>query len=39
MWAMFGVGISRFLSSPARRRGFNVIMAASLALLALMLLR
>ena len=39
MWALFGVGIGRFLSSPARRRIFNVIMAASLALLALLLLR
>lgn len=39
MWALFGVGIARFLSSPARRRVFNVIMAASLALLALLLLR
>jgi threonine/homoserine/homoserine lactone efflux protein len=39
MWALFGAGIGRFLSSPARRRGFNVIMAASLAVLALLLLR
>ena len=39
MWALFGAGIGRFLSSPARRRVFNVIMAASLALLALLLLR
>ncbi len=39
MWALFGVGIGRFLSNPARRRVFNVIMAASLALLALLLLR
>lgn len=39
MWALFGTGIGRFLSSPARRRAFNVIMAASLVLLALMLLR
>ena len=37
MWALFGVGIGRFLSSPARRRVFNVIMAASLAVLAFML--
>jgi len=39
MWALFGVGIGRFLSSPARRRVFNVIMAASLAVLAFLLLR
>lgn len=39
MWALFGAGIGRFLSSPARRRVFNAIMAALLALLALMLLR
>lgn len=39
MWALFGVGISRFLSSPGRRRAFNVIMATSLVVLALMLLR
>lgn len=39
MWALFGVGIARFLSSPDRRRVFNVIMAASLAVLALLLLR
>lgn len=39
MWALFGVGIGRFLSSPARRRAFNVIMAASLAVLAFLLLR
>lgn len=39
MWALFGVGIGRFLSSPARRRVFNVIMAASLAVLALLLMR
>lgn len=39
MWALFGAGIGRFLSSPTRRRVFNVIMAASLALLALLLLR
>lgn len=39
MWALFGVGIARFLSSPARRRVFNTMMALSLAVLALMLLR
>lgn len=39
MWALFGVGISRFLSSPGRRRAFNAIMAASLLVLAVMLLR
>ncbi|MDR7270496.1 threonine/homoserine/homoserine lactone efflux protein [Pelomonas saccharophila] len=39
MWALFGVGIGRFLSSPARRRVFNTMMAVSLALLALLLLR
>ncbi|MGQ3094944.1 MAG: LysE family translocator [Roseateles sp.] len=39
MWALFGMGIARFLSSPGRRRVFNAIMAASLAVLAVMLLR
>ena len=39
MWALFGTGIGRFLSSPGRRRVFNVIMAASLVLLALSLMR
>lgn len=39
MWALFGTWIGRFLSSPARRRVFNAIMAASLAVLAVMLLR
>lgn len=39
MWALFGVGIGRLLSNPARRRVFNAIMAASLAVLALLLLR
>jgi len=39
MWALFGAWIGRFLSSPLRRRVFNAIMAASLAVLALMLLR
>lgn len=39
MWALFGTGIGRFLSNPSRRRAFNVIMAASLVLLALSLMR
>lgn len=39
MWALFGTAIGRFLSSPGRRRGFNVIMAASLVWLALSLMR
>lgn len=39
MWALFGVGIARCLSSAGRRRVFNAIMAASLAVLAVLLLR
>ncbi|MFG6488025.1 LysE family translocator [Roseateles sp. BYS78W] len=39
MWALFGVWISRFLSNATRRCAFNAIMAASLAVLALLLLR
>lgn len=39
MWALFGSWIGRFLSSPSRRRFFNAIMAASLAVLAVTLLR
>ena len=39
MWALFGVGIGRVLSSPARRRVFTALLAASLAVLALMLMR
>lgn len=39
MWALFGSWIGRFLSSPGRRRAFNAIMAASLAVLAVMLMR
>ncbi|MFG6412893.1 LysE family translocator [Roseateles sp. DC23W] len=39
MWALFGSWIGRFLKSSGRRRVFNAIMAASLAVLALMLLR
>ena len=38
-WALFGAWIGRFLSSPLRQRAFNAIMAASLAVLALLLLR
>jgi threonine/homoserine/homoserine lactone efflux protein len=34
-WALFGVALRRLLTDPRRRRIFNVIMAASLALLAL----
>ena len=39
MWALFGVAIGRLLTDERRRRAFNVMMAAALALLALMLLR
>jgi threonine/homoserine/homoserine lactone efflux protein len=39
MWALFGVGLRRFLTDPLRRRVFNAIMAASLVLLALLMLR
>src|SRR6185369_9679872 len=38
MWALFGVGLRRALTDPARRRMFNVIMAASLVVLALLML-
>jgi threonine/homoserine/homoserine lactone efflux protein len=38
MWTLFGVAIRRTLTNPKRRRVFNVIMAASLAALALALL-
>ncbi|HMC14322.1 MAG TPA: LysE family translocator [Albitalea sp.] len=38
MWALFGVGLRRALTDPARQRVFNVIMAASLVLLALLML-
>lgn len=38
-WAMFGVAIRGWLQSPARRRAFNAIMAAALAVLALSFLR
>jgi len=39
IWALFGAAIGRFLSSAARRRGFNAIMASSLVVLALSLMR
>lgn len=39
MWVLFGAWIGRFLSSPVRLRVFNAIMAASLAVLAVLLLR
>lgn len=39
MWALFGVALRRLLTDPARRRVFNVIMAASLVALALLMLR
>ena len=35
MWALFGVAIRRALTDARRRRVFNVIMAASLLILAL----
>ncbi|WP_280154944.1 LysE family translocator [Piscinibacter sp. XHJ-5] len=38
MWALFGVAISRWLTDARRRRGFNVIMAVSLLILAVTLL-
>lgn len=38
-WALFGTWIGRCLKSPLRQRLFNAIMAASLAVLALLLLR
>jgi threonine/homoserine/homoserine lactone efflux protein len=38
MWALFGVAIRRALTDPGRRRVFDVIMAASLVLMALALL-
>ena len=34
MWALFGVAIRRLLDDPRRRRVFDAIMAAALALLA-----
>jgi threonine/homoserine/homoserine lactone efflux protein len=39
MWALFGVGIRRFLAVPRRRQWFNAIMALALAVLALAFLR
>jgi len=39
LWALFGVAIRRLLADARRRRVFNVIMAAALALLALLFLR
>lgn len=39
MWALFGTALRRRLSDPRRRRVFNAIMGASLALLALLLMR
>lgn len=38
MWALFGVAIRRWLTDARRRRAFNAIMAASMALLAIGLL-
>lgn len=38
MWALFGVVIRRVLTDPRRQRIFNVIMAATLVALALLLL-
>ncbi len=39
MWALFGVALRRWLTDPLRRRVFNGIMAASLLVLALLMLR
>lgn len=39
MWALFGVAIRRLLTDPKRQRVFNAIMAASLVVLAIMLVR
>ncbi len=39
MWALFGVGIRRFLTDPRRQRAFNLLMAAAMLVLALMFLR
>jgi threonine/homoserine/homoserine lactone efflux protein len=38
MWTLFGVAIRRALTNPRRKRAFNVIMAASLFILAVFLL-
>lgn len=39
MWALFGVSIRRLLTDPRKRRVFNLTMAASLLVLAVMFLR
>jgi threonine/homoserine/homoserine lactone efflux protein len=39
LWALFGVGIRRWLREPAYRRIFNLAMAATLLLLAALFLR
>lgn len=39
MWALFGVAIRRLLERPAVMRGFNLVMAGSLAVLAFSFLR
>jgi threonine/homoserine/homoserine lactone efflux protein len=39
MWALFGVGIRRFLTDPRKQRAFNLLMAAAMLVLALMFLR
>jgi threonine/homoserine/homoserine lactone efflux protein len=38
MWALFGVAIRHWLTDARRRRAFNAIMAATMALLAVSLL-
>lgn len=39
MWALFGVAIRRLLTDPRKQRAFNLLMAATLAVLAIMFLR
>lgn len=39
MWALFGVGIRRFLTDPRQLRAFNLLMGATLVVLALSFLR
>lgn len=39
MWALFGVAIRRGLTDPRRQRAFNLLMASTLVVLALMFLR
>jgi threonine/homoserine/homoserine lactone efflux protein len=39
MWALFGVAIRRWLTDPRRQRLFNLAMAATLVVLAIMFLR